>query len=320
MLLIPIVLFGVLAVNFVISSVLNDGKSINRIVSFIIYIYSFLTLLLMVIHTNSKNRNLYLLLLMTIFPCFYVGDITGGLGRKFDPIGSSSGYFYAISGFLWSIAGLFNTLKLLIFDNLNLLLRIKTQNTLLVFQAYSVLFTISIYLALLKTRTIYKKSLLLYSKFKYFILICAVFSVCYVLFFGKNTLISYSENTDMWYKTLFFLLLYISLLIIYIIAQKRYEIWGNELIAVIFILLFPIISVSSNTFNLITADTIPNYERCIGISPLLSALPNTIKYLINDLYFQEKYVFSIKLYSLFQIFMILYVFPSILIPKINRNG
>ena len=257
--------------------------------------------------------------LLTVFPCINTESINSGLGRKSDPFGNSIGYYYEISGFLWSIG------KFIVpnFKGLVSFIRgIETHNTLVIYQAYSILFAISISFVLLKLKPIYKKSILLYSKFKHIKLIFILLSICCVLvFLREGELISYWNNTTIWNKTLFFLLLYFSLLIIYVVFQRYHKIRYNEIIVLVFILFFPTISVTSDIFNTITADTVPRYERSLNIVPLISALPSTIKYLVSDLYFQMKYYdFSIKLYTLFQISMVLFVFPSLLTPKINQNG
>lgn len=321
LLLILVLLFGIVIVNFLINYAVNDNRFITSKLFSILYFVICFIAFRRIIHLNSQRKILYVLVLLFVFPTLYIDYITGGLGRKFEPIESSIGHFYAVSGFLWSIINIFDTSQSFITDNLKQIGGIKANNLIIIFQVYSILFALIVSLALLKLRNPFRNTLLPYLKHKYFILVCSLLSIIYSLFFlDEDKLISYFSNIDILFKTLLYLLLYVGLFIIYITLKKYRIIKENELIAIILILLFPTISVSSDYLNIISADTIPQYERSVKILPLVHALPVTVKYLFKDLFYHRGYIFSIKLYTLFQALVVLYVLPYILTPKINQNG
>lgn len=193
-----------------------------------------------------------------------------------------------------------------------------------ILQIYSILFFFIPYFSLKKETLIISKS---YYENIYLGLLLLSISTLFISFYYYNisfisrsnltTNVEYSKK----YNTLLiaYLIVYFLILIGYKIYTRRKNI--NIKINIFTILLlvsFPIISVSENYRAILScgSDDVFNNERIVTINALITALPKTIVSFIQDSE-QERFTsfLNIKFYSLFQIIVVLFLFPSLLISK-----
>jgi hypothetical protein len=196
-------------------------------------------------------------------------------------------------------------------------------------EIYSVFFLFFFYFKLRKFNfLVMKNNFRLLFRDLYFNLLFGLlilFSFFYFHFFtdpiyNSTTNIEFSKENNI------FLLSYLSvyfLISIAIVLKKKYLHYEiRQLFFLVLLLFFPIISVS-NEYRYVgkCASEGFNYERIVSISPLINAIPKTIFSFFQDSKREHFDSFlQIKIYSLFQIAIVLLLFPSILIAKEEKNA
>lgn len=317
--LIPIIFF----LSFILHGILDDGNYFERILISSFYFICFFTLQLFIFFNKKltqRNKFIFLLAIVPFYPTLFLSE---------HPTDYYSTTFnLGICGTLWSIIDIISDSHDLYLNRgkLDLIYGIKTKNPLIIYQTYSILFVLVISMLSWKLKIIYGSSFKLYSKYRYIFLI--VFGISFLFVFGyqqdqisgEYITIMYKKNS-VWQKNLIYLMIYYSIIVLFVIYRSRMHHNWFQMTVLLLMLFFPIICATSDFSNVITADTtVTDYKRSLNLEPLVFALPMAIKYLIHDVFVDKHFVFAIRLYSLFQILMVIFLFPSCLNSKSIQHG
>ena len=156
---------------------------------------------------------------------------------------------------------------------------------------------------------------IIYSKKEIWILIFG-FYFFYSLFFKKEmnsiTIIDFSLSNNS--NLILYIFLYITFLFFFKYFIEKFENEMKNLLTFLVILFFPVITLSNSYTNIQPCSDSQNwkYEEITIIAPLVYGLPKTLSSFFYTGNEKFDYQILVKIYSILEIILILYILPSIL--------
>lgn len=263
------------------------------------------------------NKYWLMILVLSLFPCLWSYDHSVSLGIWNS---QSSGERLGFSIFFSSVRDLFMTSNFFFKHGDALIESISKKNVLVLYQIYSIGFSVFIFYEWLKDtfNQNIKRTLAFYvSLIKRHYIFCFATVVC----LGINSLFPISHliignNSFLWWKTIIYLIGYpVVLFLGYHFFKKNNKKPNYFFLLLLFI--FPVISVSGDIvpYTNFFSDNLHN-GREIALEPWLSGLLNIIITTISDVFKSDfRGLAFVKVYSLFQVILVLSVFPSFFMNK-----
>lgn len=300
----------VTAINGLVRYTMDDGTKFQRRISVTVYIIIF-TILLLYTAIFRRHKTATAMVLLAIFPCIVSWDILGA--GEYQVIGQN----IMVCGVLFSLIDLFIDSRALGTGNLTLIEGIRTHHLIIVLQLYSIVFAVLVSFYTAKIEHDLRKMAAFYNKLKIYFAPCLVLCLGYFwLFKATPSMRSYVDAGD-WAGTVAYIFCYMLVLILF---KKLRNGWAVSILSVLLVLFFPVIMASGDTVNMTHTDDIERLAQYVKVAPLAEAIATAIIPAPSDVSGHWYALYHIKLYTAFQVLLVLLLLPAALTSKSNKNG
>ncbi len=309
------ILFALLSYSF-------SMNSKNSIVAFIQ-----ITIFLIVFSRLKYHQNLkiwHYISWFALFPCYFIYSIENGYQGNWHSRVSYVHIIGVTNPFL-SFANMFDHKWRINFLTQNF---IKNHNSQILYPIYSLLFFFFCTFLLFVKKDKIKFSTILFNKTSaYLLLLLFLLSIAYHIFSSEtNRHFKYNGNIQLWNYSFYYVISYFTLFFAFVFFRKQIVNANKFIFSIlgfIFLAFFPIISVSSTIIETYFIDDgHVRLGREVVFMPLLHSITTTIITTFEDwsIRFSFVNIFSIRIYTVFQVLCSLFFILPLLTPKTKSNG